>query len=304
MSVRNRKDLSLTPEQRMAKEVAEAEAAGDKFNLPSPYSIRSGDGPTAEGIRSRMGAAERKQFVETTQYTPQTAEEMRQARLDQQAADTSAQWQAWLKQMIREKKNIQREYALATGTNNVCPFVANINFASTLELRDEKAEIEAMKTFMNSETFAPWRERNEANAARYKAQIDILNFLEEWLKINYLDQGSHESFGIGFVLLHNAGFIPAPLAVPVAAPAPAPSALEQHIDRQQRYATIIVGNDEMGRNYTEADLDAMPAKEALRLRRLFEKGHRGNQLFDQFLDTKDAQSARDAELAKRVLAGK
>jgi hypothetical protein len=144
----------------------------------------------------------------------------------------------------------------------VCPFIENINFAS--QFRDEAAEIAAMKTFSNSATFAPWREGNPANAERYNLQFTILNFLAEFQKVNYLDQGDHASWGIAFVLLHNAGFIAKPIAAPVA---PAPerlTAAQQHIVDRQKYTTEIVGNDEHGVDYTEEMLDALPSKEALR----------------------------------------
>jgi hypothetical protein len=270
----------------------EAEKAGDRFDLPGIDEVRvkvlgdPSNRPT--DVRAKAGFNERQEFVKTTQYEPQTAEEMKAARLQQQADATQAEWQKWFVQTVRDKKN--------------CPFIANINFASTLERRDEKAEMTAMTTFMNSDVFAPWRERSEANAARYKAQIDILNFMEDWLRLNYLDQSDHNSWGIGFVLLNNAGFIPQPIPAPVAVPEPAPSALEKHITARQNYIELVVGIDEHGKQWTDEMLDQIDSKQALRLRRLFETGTRGNSNMLTYLDVKDAQAQRDLELAKRVLA--
>jgi hypothetical protein len=267
-------------DRRMQAEVEAAEAKGDRFNLPSLDDKR----------------------MQIREDRPQTGEEMRAARLKAQADETTANWQLWLKQTIRDKKGIQLAYSQATHSDGVCPFIQNIPFA--MEVRDEKTEIAAMQTFANSETFAPWREHNKANTARYEQQFTILNFLAEFLKINYFDQGDHNCWGISFVLLHNAGFIPAPLVAPIAPEPEQPSHREVADAKYEDRMTKIVVHDPLdNRGYTEFDLERVDARTELRLRRLME-GRIGSSAYDNFLNVKDAQAARDAELAQRVLAGK
>jgi hypothetical protein len=51
----------------------------------------------------------------------------------------------------------------------------------------------------------------------------------------------------------------------------------------------------LGKKWTEAELDALPAKEALRLRRLFEKGHRGDSHLDTYREIQDIKQQQEAE---------
>jgi len=63
----------------------------------------------------------------------------------------------------------------------------------------------------------------------------------------------------------------------------------------------VVGTDEMGRQWTEEAIDReLSAKDGLRLRRLFEQGHRGSNLLTirrEILDTKQIQDAERARIA-------
>jgi hypothetical protein len=66
---------------------------------------------------------------------------------------------------------------------------------------------------------------------------------------------------------------------------------QQHIDK-------IVGHDEFGKGWTEAELDQLPSKDELRLRRLFEQGHRGSNLLTIRREILDIKAQQDAERAQ------
>jgi hypothetical protein len=98
----------------------------------------------------------------------------------------------------------------------------------------------------------------------------------------------------------------------VAAPAPmeevAPvlSRSDQAILDHQRFMEEIVGTDELGRQWTAFELDQLPAKDELRLRRLFEQGHRGSNLLTtrrEILDIKQQQDAERARIAAEQNGG-
>jgi hypothetical protein len=55
-----------------------------------------------------------------------------------------------------------------------------------------------------------------------------------------------------------------------------------------------------GVEISERYLNSLPSREELKIRRKLEKGHAGNQNFDTFLEIKDAQFERDAEIARRA----
>jgi hypothetical protein len=86
--------------------------------------------------------------------------------------------------------------------------------------------------------------------------------------------------------------------VPTEEVAPVLTRSEQMVINHQKFMTDIVVVDELGTQWTAAMLDKLPAKEELRLRRLGEKGHRGDSLMDQFYEVKDIQQARDLENAR------
>ena len=81
---------------------------------------------------------------------------------------------------------------------------------------------------------------------------------------------------------------------------------DQAVVDHQRYLEEVVGTDELGTQYTEAMLDQLDAKSALRLRRLFESGHRGSNLLTirrEILDIKAQQDAERARLAAEQEGG-
>jgi hypothetical protein len=63
----------------------------------------------------------------------------------------------------------------------------------------------------------------------------------------------------------------------------------------QMYIDKIVGHDEMGKGWTEAELDQLDSKSELRLRRLFEQGHRGSNLLTLRREILDIKAQQDAE---------
>jgi len=67
-------------------------------------------------------------------------------------------------------------------------------------------------------------------------------------------------------------------------------------DSHHDYMTLVVGVDESGRQWTEEMLDRLDAKSALRLRRLFEKGHRGSAGLDEYIDARQRQHEYEASL--------
>lgn len=81
---------------------------------------------------------------------------------------------------------------------------------------------------------------------------------------------------------------------------------EQAVYDHQKYIEKVVGHDESGRGFTEAELDQLPAKDALRLRRLFEQGHRGSNLLTirrEILDIKQQQDAERERIAAEQNGG-
>jgi hypothetical protein len=88
---------------------------------------------------------------------------------------------------------------------------------------------------------------------------------------------------------------------PEAVVEPVLSRSEQAILDHHAYVNDVVGTDEMGRQWTEEAIDReLSAKDGLRLRRLFEQGHRGSNLLTirrEILDTKQIQDAERARIA-------
>jgi hypothetical protein len=90
---------------------------------------------------------------------------------------------------------------------------------------------------------------------------------------------------------------PAPkvVAEPVLTPSEA-AAKKYHDDR----TIIVVTDPATGQQFTEFDLSRLNAVEERRLRRIAEKGNSFGSVYEGFLDVKDAQFARDQEIARRA----
>lgn len=68
----------------------------------------------------------------------------------------------------------------------------------------------------------------------------------------------------------------------------------------QIYCEKTLGHSEDGKAWTMQMIDRLPSNEMRSLLLLFERGHRSRA--DQYFDVKDAQKARDAEIARRTAA--
>jgi hypothetical protein len=136
--------------------------------------------------------------------------------------------------------------------------------------------------------------RNEANGQILCAMVDR----------NRLHPGAVESYLLCHAICKLWGLYTdevAPVEQPVAQPEPEVVAQpvltrsEQAILDHQRFMEEIVGTDELGRQWTAFELDQLPAKDELRLRRLFEQGHRGSNLLTTRREILDIKQQQDAE---------
>jgi hypothetical protein len=73
---------------------------------------------------------------------------------------------------------------------------------------------------------------------------------------------------------------------------------EQAVYDHQQYIEKVVGHDEFGKGWTDAELDRLPAKEELRLRRLFSTGTRGDSRLLEYRERQDIKAVQEAERAR------
>jgi hypothetical protein len=168
--------------------------------------------------------------------------------------------------------------------------------------------------FKRCSTFKPWMEKQ---LLTYATQHDIAPVAPAFLALHnlLLEYGCYEE----------------PVAAPVAVERVEPAVFTDHRGYQwtqseidelppdqraslnhQIYTDQIIGHDESGKPWTEQMLDNLVievpdgrggirresgAKEALRLRRLFTKGHRGNQDADNRYASQERQKAYETSLA-------
>jgi|HubBroStandDraft_5_1064220.scaffolds.fasta_scaffold06846_10 hypothetical protein len=299
MSLRTKR---LTEEQ-MAQEVAEAEKAGDTFALPDMTAVRSqhaviGDPanrPT--NVREAANHRERRAFAEQFNE-PTSAYEAKAARMVREAEAGSQLWTKWFTDLMRANKSLQSAWD-DLGGQGIVPLLLHMRFRDARNVPQDDA-ITAQKTFADFRSpdpkvrdFSAYREIDKASP-RFAVQMEVMDKIFEFMKTNALDFGLADTWLASFQWLANSGLLPAPMAMPEEVPL---TAAERHVIARQNYIELIIGNDEHGVNYTEEMLDKLPAKEALRLRRLFEKGHRGSILMDQYFEVRDAQAERDRKNA-------
>jgi hypothetical protein len=139
---------------------------------------------------------------------------------------------------------------------------------------------------------------------RFKNEFDYVSsrgnarVLVEFIERNNLSPASLESFKLAHAILKLWRCYPDEFA-PVVEEQPAQPVLsrsEQAIVDHQNYIERIVGTDEYGKSWTDEMIDReLNAKDGLRLRRLFEKGHRGSNLYDVYREIKDIQQQQEAE---------
>jgi hypothetical protein len=139
------------------------------------------------------------------------------------------------------------------------------------------------------------RFKNESDYVRSRGNaIVLVDFLDR----NNLSPASLESFKLAHAILKLWAAYPDEVTPVEVEQQPAQSVLsrsDQAIVEHQNYIELIVGTDEYGKSWTAAELDRLPAKDELRLRRLFEKGHRGSNLYDVYREIKDIQQQQEVE---------
>jgi len=135
--------------------------------------------------------------------------------------------------------------------------------------------------------------------------------LVEFIYRNNLSPGARTSYRLAHKILKLwNGYVdevapqvsqPEPEVIEPAEPMLTPS--QRAAKTYQDDRTIIVVTDPVsGQQFTEYDLSQLNAVDERRLRRLVEKGHTGNQNYDDFLDVKDAQFRRDQDIAAKAAA--
>lgn len=142
------------------------------------------------------------------------------------------------------------------------------------------AQADYVRSRGNSETVVDFVLRNNLNPAN----IDSFNLAHAILKLwnGYKDEVT-------------------PVETAPVEPEQVLSRSDQMIVDHQNYIDNIVGTDEYGKSWTEEMIDKeLDAKAGLRLRRLFEKGHRGSSLYDVYREIKDIQQQQAAEKARRA----
>jgi hypothetical protein len=248
-------------------------------------------------VREAANHRERRAFSE--QFgEPKTAYELKEDRMAKEAEEGSQQWQKWFTDLMRANKSLQSAWD-DLGGQGIVPLFQRMRFRDARYVPEADA-IAAQRTFADwvspdpkVRDFSAYRETDKASP-RFAVQMEVMDKIFEFTKTNGLDFGLAGTWLASFQWLANAGLLPAPMAAPEEVSL---TAAERHVIARQNYIELIVGNDEHGVNYTEEMLDKLPAKEALRLRRLFEKGHRGSSLMDQYFEVRDAQAERDCKNA-------
>jgi hypothetical protein len=208
-----------------------------------------------------------------------------QAAADQAAASTpEAQYKAAINELHAEERN-----AVLNGV------ISDVNLAKfgTIK-RGRCSEEQKVAARIEFRKVATDYIRNEANGQILCATVDR----------NRLHPGAVESYLLCHEILKLWSGYPEVVeqpAQPVAQPEPEVVARpvltrsEQAILDHQRFMEEIVGTDELGRQWTALELDQLPAKDELRLRRLFEQGHRGSNLLTTRREILDIKQQQDAE---------
>jgi hypothetical protein len=139
--------------------------------------------------------------------------------------------------------------------------------------------------------------RNEANGAILCAMVDR----------NGLHPGAVESYLLCHkVLLLWAGYPDVVVEeAPIVEVAPVVEEVEPVLTPSERFKVDQVNLDTVfaivdGVEISDRYLNSLPSRDELKIRRKLEKGHAGNQTFDTFLEIKDIQFARDADIARRA----
>jgi hypothetical protein len=267
------------------QEIAEAEAHGEKFGLPSFQEVLA------------------KRFFANVETGPKSATQLKKERLTRTVADIGVQMLEWFKEKIKAHENLQRAWDAVEfedkyrNGSTECPLLIGAPRLARGKQLDATKMLPARNEFLASPVFEQYRETDESQTARFQLQRQIVGEIVEFGEVNRLDMQQASGWAFALAILTNVyEWKPLPKVVP---PQPEPlSKSEQAIIDHQRYIDEVVGVDELGKQWTEAELDELPAKEALRLRRLFEKGHRGDSRLDTYREVQDIKQRQEAERAR------
>jgi hypothetical protein len=227
------------------------------------------------------------------EYLADVAKEQAEEKAAQDAADRAAaqtpeaQYKASVNQLFSEERNVVLNgviidsYLAQFGTVERGRCSEEQKVAARIEFR--KTATDYVRNDKNGEILCAMVDRNGLHPGKLSSYLICHEVLKTWS---------------GYPEVVEA---PAPVSevVPVVEVGPVLSRSEQMVLDHHAYVNDVVGVDEAGREWREVELDQLPAKDALRLRRLFEKGHRGSSLLDTYHEIKDIQQARDVEIARR-----
>jgi hypothetical protein len=124
---------------------------------------------------------------------------------------------------------------------------------------------------------------------------------------NGLHEGAVESYLLCHAVLKTWSGYPAVVEAPAPVAEVAPvvevdtrTPSEKFMVDQVNLDTVIAIVD--GVEISERYLNSLPSRDELKIRRKLEKGHAGDSTFDTFLEIKDIQFERDADIARRAAA--
>jgi hypothetical protein len=163
--------------------------------------------------------------------------------------------------------------------------------------------------FLPGERIAGRKVDENVAAQNFKTWVGLTPSFKKWMADVFLDALSRndlapiaDNFDPLHKLLIEYGCYPEePVALAPVVEAPTYTKSEQAILDHQRYVEEIVGHDEQNTAWTEEMLDRLPADLALRLRRLFETGMRGNNRLREYMNRQD-EKARQAADTNRIAA--
>jgi hypothetical protein len=279
MEIRRTKDRH---KRQMTQEDIEKAVAGEKDLIPF------------------SGAGSMRDWFERNDATP-SAGKMRAERLEKEAQKNLEQGLNWFIERIRNGQPLQQEWKNA-GFKDTCPLLLNLPLCDPgLAEKQEDMILSAMTAFCDSEVFAAYRERGSANAERQNLQKKIVWTLYEFLKLNHIDPRHETSWAAAWTYLNKAGMIPAAIPAPAAPVEPTLTPSQEASERFRKNVTeIIVYDPQTHIGYTENELSRLDSATERRLRRLIE-GREFSPAVENFLETKDLQAKRDAEMLRQAM---
>ena len=273
--------------KQIEQELAEAESRGEKFGLPSWSEVLA------------------KKTFANVETGPKSATQLKQERLTRTVADVGVRMIEWFKTQIREKKNLQQEWDNLefadkyVNGNTVCPLLKGAPRLARGKEVDPTKMLAARDVFLANTEFAPYREVDDSQTARFQLQRKIVGEIVDFMAANKLDAEQAGAWSFSFAILKNAEIFGEPQPK-VVAPAPEPlSPTEQAEAKYKARMTEIVVYDPLtNAGYTEFDLEnKVDSKTELRLRRLME-GNIGNERYTEYMNRKDWQAKQAEQVAR------